>query len=270
MSENRVAIVTGAARGIGSATARFLAADGWRLGLVDICADDPVLDYPLATKDDLDATAAACGMDPVVVVADVRDAAALDDAVAQVVERFGRLDAAISAVGAIAGGEMGWETGRAVWSTMLDINLTGVWHLAQAAVPAILAVDEVEREGRFVVVSSAAATHGLPQLSAYSAAKHGVHGLVRALAAELAASKVAVNAVSPGSTATPMLDASASLYDLPDAIEFAQHQRIGRLLEPEEVAAAIVWLCSSAASGVTGTVLPVDGGFGPAGGPIRH
>ena len=165
---------------------------------------------------------------------------------------------------------MGWDTGDDVWQTMLDINLTGVWHLARAAVPELLAVDEVEREGRVVIVSSAAATYGLPQLAAYSAAKHGVNGLVKALAAELAASKITVNGVSPGSTATPMLDASASVYDLPDPIEFAQHQRIGRLLEPEEVAAAIVWLCSGAASGVTGSILPVDGGFGPAGGPIRH
>lgn len=270
MNERRVAIVTGAARGIGSATARFLAADGWRLGLLDICADDPVLDYALGTKEELEATAAACGVDPVVVVADVRDAAAVDDAVAQVLDRFGRLDAAISAVGAIAGGPMGWQTAEAVWSTMLDINLTGVWHLVRAAVPALLDVDEAEREGRLVVVSSAAATYGLPQLAAYSAAKHGVNGLVKALAAELAASRITVNGVSPGSTATPMLEASASVYDLPDPIAFAQHQRVGRLLEPEEVAAAIVWLCSTSASGVTGSIVPVDGAFGPAAGPIRH
>ncbi|MEO1064496.1 MAG: mycofactocin-coupled SDR family oxidoreductase [Actinomycetota bacterium] len=270
MSDDRVAIVTGAARGIGSATARFLAADGWRLGLIDICADDPVLDYPLGTKAELDATAAACGMDPVVVVADVRDPAAVDDAVAQTVDRFGRLDAAISAVGGIAGGPMGWQTGDAIWNTMIDINLTGVWHLIRAAVPELVAVDESERQGRLVVVSSAAGTYGLPQLAAYTAAKHGVNGLVRALAAELSASGITVNGVSPGSTATPMLEASASVYDLPDVVEFAQHQRIGRLLEPEEVAAAIVWLCSAAASGVTGAILPVDGGFGPAGGPIRH
>ncbi|MEM8904534.1 MAG: mycofactocin-coupled SDR family oxidoreductase [Actinomycetota bacterium] len=270
MTEERVAIVTGAARGIGSATARFLAADGWRLGLVDICTDDPVLAYSLGTKDELDGTAAACGPDPVVVAADVRDPAAIADAVAQVVDRFGRVDAAISAVGAIAGGPMGWQTDDEVWAAMIDINLTGVWNLVRAAVPALLDVDEAEREGRLVVVSSAAGTYGLPQLAAYSAAKHGVNGLVKALAAELAASGVTVNAVSPGSTATPMLDASASVYDLPAAIEFAQHQRIGRLLEPEEVAAAIVWLCSGAASGVTGAVLPVDGGFGPAGGPVRQ
>ena len=157
MTSDPVAIVTGAARGIGSATARFLAADGWRLGLVDVCADDPVLSYPLGTKDELDATAAACGFDPVIVVGDVRDQHALDDAVAQVVERFGRLDAVVSAVGAVAGGPMSWETDDAVWSTMLDINVTGVWHLIRAAVPALLGVDEAERDGRVVVVSSAAA-----------------------------------------------------------------------------------------------------------------
>ncbi|MEM9034324.1 MAG: mycofactocin-coupled SDR family oxidoreductase [Actinomycetota bacterium] len=263
MTEQPVAIVTGAARGIGAATARFLAADGWRLGLVDVCEDDPVLGYPLGTRDELEATAAACGTDSVVVVADVREQAALDAAVAEVVDEHGRLDAAVSAVGAIAGGPPVWETGDDVWSAMLDINLGGVFRLARAAVPQLLAVPRAEREGRFVAVASTAAVHGLPQLAAYTAAKHGVAGLVRALAAELGTEGINVNAVCPGSTMTAMLEASASVYDLHDVEVFAGHQRIGRLLEPEEIAAAIVWLCSASASGITGAVLPVDGAFGP-------
>jgi SDR family mycofactocin-dependent oxidoreductase len=263
MNDEPVAIVTGAARGIGAATARFLAADGWRLALVDVCHDDPVLSYPLATRAELDATAAACGPDTLTVVADVRDQRALDSAVAEVVELHGRLDAAVAAAGAIAGGPRGWETDENVWSTMLDINLGGVWRLARAAVPALLAVPRVERQGRFVAVASTAAIHGLPQLAAYTAAKHGVAGLIRAIAAELGTEAITVNAVCPGSTMTAMLEASASVYDLHDVDLFAAHQRIGRLLEPEEIAAAIVWLCSASASGVTGAVLPVDGAFGP-------
>jgi NAD(P)-dependent dehydrogenase (short-subunit alcohol dehydrogenase family) len=101
----------------------------------------------------------------------------------------------------------------------------------------------------------------MPRLGAYVAAKHGVVGLVRALAAELGPHGVTANAVSPGSTRTTMLDASADVYDLTDVEEFVQHQPIGRLLAPEEVAAAITWLCSAAASGVNGTILAVDGGM---------
>lgn len=263
MNDVPVAIVTGAARGIGAATARFLAADGWRLALLDVCEDDPVLSYPLATQADLEATAAACGHDTITVVADVRDQASLDAAVGAVVELHGRLDAAVAAAGAIAGGPRGWETGDDVWATMLDINLGGVFHLARAALPAMLEVPRDRRQGRFVAVASTAAVHGLPQLAAYTAAKHGVAGLVRALAAELGTEAITANVVCPGSTMTAMLEASASVYDLHDVEVFAEHQRIGRLLEPEEIAAAIVWLCSPAASGVTGAILPVDGAFGP-------
>ena len=143
------------------------------------------------------------------------------------------------------------------WQTMLDVNLSGAWRLARATVPALL-----EQQGRFVAVASAASTHGIPQLAAYTAAKHGLVGLIKALAAELAPLGVTANAVAPGSTATAMLDASAEIYELEDVAEFAQHQRLGRILDPDEVAAAVAWLCSPAASGVTGATIPVGGAFG--------
>jgi NAD(P)-dependent dehydrogenase (short-subunit alcohol dehydrogenase family) len=101
----------------------------------------------------------------------------------------------------------------------------------------------------------------MPMLTAYSAAKAGVTGLVRGLAAELADTGVTANAVSPGSTATPILDESARLYGLADAGRFAEQQPIRRLLDPSEVAAALVWLAGPASSGVTGAVIPVDGGL---------
>jgi NAD(P)-dependent dehydrogenase (short-subunit alcohol dehydrogenase family) len=98
-------------------------------------------------------------------------------------------------------------------------------------------------------------------LAAYSAAKAGVAGLVRALAAELRGTGVTANAVSPGSTATPILDQSATLYDLPGAQSFAAQQPLERLLRPDEVAAALVWLAGPASSAMTGAVVPVDGGL---------
>ena len=113
--------------------------------------------------------------------------------------------------------------------------------LARVAVPALLRRPRAAR-GRFLAVASAAATRGLPMLAAYCAAKAGVTGLVRALAVELGGTGVTANAVSPGSTDTPILAESARLYGLGSAAEFARQQPVGRLLDPAEVAAALVWL----------------------------
>jgi NAD(P)-dependent dehydrogenase (short-subunit alcohol dehydrogenase family) len=112
-----------------------------------------------------------------------------------------------------------------------------------------------------VAVSSAGGVVGLPLLAAYTAAKHGVVGLVRSLAAELGPHGITANAVAPGSTSTAMLDASAAVYDLGGTSEFATHHLLGRLLDPAEVAALVRWLCSEAAAGVTGALLPVDAGM---------
>jgi SDR family mycofactocin-dependent oxidoreductase len=260
-AEPRVAVVTGAARGIGAATARRLAATGdWRLVLVDRGADDPGLAYGLATKDDLDATVAACDGYAVGVVADVRDQDALDGAVRTAVERFGGLDAAVAVAGGIGGGAPAWETTDDLWATMMSVNLEGPWRLARAAVPALLGRPE-PRQGRFVAVASAGGTVGLPLLAAYCAAKHGVVGLVRSLAAELGPYGITANAVAPGSTETAMLDATAPVYGLSGTEEFATHHFLRRLLAPDEPAALLAWLCGTSSSGVTGAVLPVDAGM---------
>ncbi|GAB2478212.1 SDR family oxidoreductase [Jatrophihabitans fulvus] len=255
---SRVAVVTGAARGIGAATVRALAADGWRVLAVDLCRDDAALPYPMGTRAELDAVAEATGA--VAFEADVRDADAMAAAVARAEDTFGGLDAALAVAGVIAGGvphhEVPVEQERAV----LDVDLGGVLALARAAVPALLRRPE-PRSGRFLAVASAAATRGLPMLAAYCAAKAGVAGFVRALAAELGGSGVTANAVSPGSTATPILDESARLYGLPARDAFAAQQPVQRLLDPTEVAAVLAFLAGPAASAVTGAVVPVDGGL---------
>lgn len=256
------AVVTGAARGIGAATVLALAARGWSVLAVDSVADDPALPYPMATRADLDAVVAQAGAPGRVAafVADVRDGDALSAAVAEAETRWGGLDAAVAAAGVVAGGVPAWELPREQERAVLDVNLGGVLALAHAAVPALLRRPE-PRHGRFLAVASTAASRGLPMLAAYCAAKAGVAGLVRALAVELAGTGVTANAVSPGSTDTPILAESARLYGLASAQEFAAQQPVGRLLDPAEVAEVLAFLASPSSSAMTGADVPVDGGL---------
>jgi SDR family mycofactocin-dependent oxidoreductase len=257
----RVAVVTGAGRGIGAATVRTLAAQGWAVLAVDRAADDPNLPYAMATETDLAAVVADAGADRVQpFLADVRDTDALDAAVAEAERRWGGVDAAIACAGVIAGGVPLWEVPEAEQQAVLDIDLGGVISLARSAIPAMLRRPE-PRSGRFLAVASAAATRGLPMLAAYCAAKAGVAGLIRALGSELGGTGVTANAVSPGSTDTPILAESARLYGQPDARVFATQQPVARLLDPAEIAAVLAFLAGPASSAMTGAVLPVDGGL---------
>ncbi len=260
----RVALVTGAARGIGAATVRALAADGWAVLAVDAAANHPALPYALGTEDELQAVVhdAAHGTDQVVSwVADVRDPAAMAAAVAEAERRWGGLDAAVAAAGVMAGGVPQWEVPLEQEQAVLEVDLGGVLSLSRAAIPALLR-RPAPRSGRFLAVASAAATRGLPMLAAYCAAKAGVAGLIRALGVELADTGVTANAVSPGSTDTAILAETARLYGLPGGAEdFAETQPQRRLLDPTEIAAVLAFLAGPGGSAMTGAVVPVDGGL---------
>lgn len=255
-----VAVVTGAARGIGAAVARALAEDGWSLALGDLCADDPASNYPLGTWEELRTTAEECRLAGARVVelrCDVRRRADVDALVAAGAA-LGPVRAGVPVAGALCASGPAWELSDTELAAELAVNLGGVVCLARAVVPHLL---RQGNDGRFVAVVSAAGERGVPLLAGYVAAKHAALGYVRSLAADLAPTGVTANAVLPGSTATPLLEATAAVYGLSSGQDFARHARLGRLLTPEEVAAAVTWLVSPAARGVTGVALPVDGGF---------
>jgi len=252
---SRVALVTGAARGIGAATVDRLVRDGCQVVALDSCEGGE-----LATRNELELVARRHGDAVLARVADVRDPEALSAGVDDALREWGRLDVAVAAAAVIRGGLPLWETPTEDLDLLWDVTAKGVWNTARATVPAMLA-GPAPGGCRFVAVASAAGTHGLFRLAAYNAAKHAVVGIVKGLAADLVGTGVTASAVSPGSTDTAMLRSTAALYDV-GVDDLVAHQLIRRVLDPTEIAAAIAFCASPAGGVVNGTVLHADGGFG--------
>jgi SDR family mycofactocin-dependent oxidoreductase len=258
----RVALVTGAARGIGAATVAELCQRGYAVTAFDACTGGvvpPGVGYPMATRDDLEKLARRFPDQVLPVESDVRDREALDSATNATLVRFGRLDAVVAAAGVVVGGLPQWETPEEHLDTLIDVNVRGVWNTAATTIPVMLAGD-APAECRFVAVASAAGERGLFNLTGYTASKHAIIGIVRGLAADLVGTGVTAVAVAPGSTRTPMLAATADLYDTTPE-DLAAHQSIRRLIEPEEIAATIALCCSPAGAALNGSVIRADGGF---------
>lgn len=264
-SSARVALVTGAARGIGRATVDALCARGYRVLAVDSCAGSgplrPVgVDYDLSTPEQLTSLESQYPDQVIARSVDVRDGEAMTTAACEAVDHFGRLDVAVAAAAVIIGGEPLWQTPESHLRTLLDVDVVGVWHTAAACVPLMLS-GPAPHGCRFVAVASAAGTRGLYQLAGYNVAKHAVIGLVRGLAADLVGTGVIAVAVSPGSTNTDMLRATADIYGLADVEGFAASHLVRRLLQPEELAATIAFCCSIDGAALNGSVIDASGGF---------
>ncbi len=261
MAEQRVALVTGAGRGIGAAAACLLADQGLRVVALDSCAGDDEersgVAYPLATRAELDGVSQRLGSRGLVVEADVRAPDALRAAVVEAVDRWGRLDVAVAAAAVVAGGRPLWEDDSL--DTLLQVDVMGVSNTAVATVPVML--DGPDPSGcRFVGVASAAGSRGLFHLAGYTAAKHAVVGLVRGLAADLVGTGVTATVVSPGGTNTAMLRATADLYGV-TTDDLVAAQLLRDRLDPREVAATIAFVCSREGRVLNGSVVAADGGF---------
>jgi len=265
----RVALITGAARGQGRAVAERLARDGMNIVICDICENLEGVDYPLGslgelmeTREIVQQNGAECLARP----ADVRFQQQLDALVSDAVDRFGSLDVGVANAGIMGYGRL-WEMPDEMWQQMIDINLTGVWRTIKAVAPQMIS----QNSGSIVLTASAVGKVGATMYGHYAAAKHGLLGLAKSAALELAPYNIRVNSILPAVIDTVMND-NAFARDIiaghPNAtreefLEATRHCFIlqdRRALPPEAAAAAIAWLVGDEARHLTGVELPVDAG----------
>jgi SDR family mycofactocin-dependent oxidoreductase len=258
----KVAFITGAARGQGRSHAIRLAEEGADIIAVDICRDYGTVPYPMATEADLAETVKAVeALDRRIVAtqADVRNAAALKAAVDDGVAQLGRLDI-VSANAGICTVQSWDEVTPAVWQDTLDTNLTGVWNTMVVSVPHLIAAGG----GSIICTSSTAGIKGLPYLAPYVAAKHGMVGIARTMANELAIHKIRVNTVHPTGVDTPMGNGLAGLEPLinrdPNLGPIYMNTLPVEIVDPRDISNAVLFLASDEARYVTGLEFTVDAG----------
>ncbi|AUH68981.1 mycofactocin-coupled SDR family oxidoreductase [Gordonia sp. PS3] len=266
---NRVALVTGAARGQGRAHAIAFAERGADVVVCDRCADSPAIAYPMGTEEDLAETVRlveATGRRCIAVKADTADRAAMEALVARAENELGRVDVAVANAG-VSGTSPITEASAAVWEEVIGSNLTGVYNTLAAVAPGMIA----RGYGRIVTISSMLGRSAAQGQAAYGASKWGVIGMTKSVALDLAAHGITVNAIAPGNISTPMVHNDA-LYSVvrPDLdaptradvepVMAMLHAQPIAFLEPEEVTRAVLFFAAEASAHITGTVLPVDAG----------
>jgi SDR family mycofactocin-dependent oxidoreductase len=246
-----------------------LASEGADIIAVDLCAPVGTATYDMGTQDELDETARLvkdAGGRIITSVADVRSLDALEDAVGKGVDQFGRLDIVLANAGISTNGLL-TEMPEQLWQEMLDINLTGVWKTVRASAKHIIAGG---RGGAIVLISSSAGLKSMDNIGHYVAAKHGVTGLAKSLAGELAKYGIRVNSLHPTNVNTPMLMSELYLFrpdlddpTLDDTAEAMKgmHLLPERWVEPEDISNAVLYLVSDEGRFVTGTQMVVDLGF---------
>jgi (+)-trans-carveol dehydrogenase/(-)-trans-carveol dehydrogenase len=269
--QGKVAFITGAARGQGRSHAIRLAQEGADIIAVDILEDVPGIPYAGATEADLAATVKQVeALDRRIVAskADVRNYAALQAAVDDGVAQLGRLDIVSANAGIGTSPHHAWEIDADTWQTMIDINLTGVFNTAKAAIPHLIAGGN---GGAIILTSSAAGLQAYENIAHYVSAKHGVVGLMRTLALELAPYMIRVNSIHPTQVDTPMIQNEATYrlfrpdLEHPTREDFAPaSQSVNALpipwVEPVDISNAVLFLASDEGRYITGVTLPVDAG----------
>lgn len=263
---NKIAVITGAARGIGKATAIRFAEEGADIALLDIGRDVPGIPYAGARGSQLDEVRAeveALGRRALTLTADVTNTSQINEAVASVVAAWGRIDIGVMAAGIDSWGAA-WELTDEQWQTMIDVNLTGVFKTARAVSPSLIA----QKGGALVFVGSVLSHRANKQFAHYTAAKHGVLGLMRAFALELAPYGIRANSVDPTVVKTDMVMNQAYLdrlgghpgTTLDEAREYYLKWNTLPIpwCEPVDIANAALFLASEEARAITGIDLPVD------------
>jgi NAD(P)-dependent dehydrogenase (short-subunit alcohol dehydrogenase family) len=245
--DGKVALVTGAGSGIGRASALALARGGARVVACDLFTE---------AGEETVARIRAEGGEATFVAADVSQAADVETLIRQAVERYGRLDCAHNNAGVLGERAFTGDATESDWDRTLAVNLKGVWLCMRAEIGQMVLQDA----GAIVNTASIAGLVGLANRPAYVASKHGVVGLTKAAALEYATVGIRVNAVCPGFVRTPLIEPTLAANPEVEA-QITAMEPVGRLGLPEEVAEAVAWLCSDAASFVTGAALPVDGGL---------
>lgn len=241
----RTAIVTGGSFGIGRATAIPFAEHGARVVVADIIDDRTTVE-----------AIRAAGGEAIFVKCDVSNAEDARRMVDTAITTYGRLDLAFNNAGIEGHSAPTHQCTEENWDRVLGVNLKGIWNCMKYELPRM----QERKEGAIVNCASIAGTVGMRGSPAYVASKHGVIGLTRTAALENAPLGIRINAVCPGAIRTPMLDRFTG-KDKTVEKQFAEMEPIGRLGEPEEVAEAVIWLCSASASFVVGHALAVDGGW---------